>query len=50
MILSISATLSNIDKENAYRYNTNAEEAIRKIDQEVEKITKELDELKIKNT
>ncbi|WP_425384424.1 zinc ABC transporter substrate-binding protein [Wolbachia endosymbiont (group B) of Eupithecia inturbata] len=46
MIISISATLSNIDKENAYRYNTNAEEAIRKIDQEVEKITKELDELK----
>lgn len=46
MILSIGATLSNIDKENAHQYNTNAIEAIKKIDQEVEKITKELNEFK----
>ncbi|MGL9726464.1 MAG: zinc ABC transporter substrate-binding protein [Wolbachia sp.] len=46
MILSISATLSNIDKENAHQYSTNAMKAIRKIDQKVEKIMKELDEFK----
>lgn len=46
MILSISEALSNIDKENAHQYSTNAMKAIRKIDQEVEKITKELNEFK----
>ncbi|WP_114517517.1 zinc ABC transporter substrate-binding protein [Wolbachia endosymbiont of Cylisticus convexus] len=46
MILSISATLSNIDKENAYQYNTNAMKAIRKIDQKVKEIMKELNEFK----
>lgn len=46
MILFISATLSNIDKKNAYRYNSNAVKTIKKIDQEVEKIMKELDNFK----
>ena len=46
LILSISATLSHLDKRNACRYNSNAMEAIRKIYQEVEKIMKEVKELK----
>ncbi len=46
IILSISATLSNIDKENAYRYNYNAMKAVQRIDQEVEKIARELNDFK----
>ncbi|WCR58527.1 MAG: High-affinity zinc uptake system protein ZnuA [Wolbachia endosymbiont of Ctenocephalides felis wCfeJ] len=46
MIFSISATLSNIDKENASRYNYNAKKAVERIDQEVEKIAKELNDFK----
>lgn len=46
MILFISATLSNIDKENFHRYNSNATKAIKKIDQEVKEIVKELNDFK----
>jgi zinc transport system substrate-binding protein len=46
IILSISATLSNLDKENSYRYSQNAMKAIKKIDEVVEKIRKELDDFK----
>ncbi|QOD38055.1 zinc ABC transporter substrate-binding protein [Candidatus Wolbachia massiliensis] len=46
MILSISTTLSNIDKENASSYNHNAMKAIKRIDQEVEKIARELNDFK----
>ncbi|WP_395462577.1 zinc ABC transporter substrate-binding protein [Wolbachia endosymbiont (group A) of Nomada rufipes] len=46
MILSISATLSNIDKENSHRYSSNATKAIKKIDQEVKEIMKELNDFK----
>ncbi|OWZ25689.1 zinc ABC transporter substrate-binding protein [Wolbachia endosymbiont of Wuchereria bancrofti] len=46
MILSISEALSNIDKENASRYNYNAIKAKKKINQEVEKIAKELNDFK----
>ncbi|MDG7052282.1 MAG: zinc ABC transporter substrate-binding protein [Wolbachia endosymbiont of Alcedoecus sp.] len=48
MILSISTTLSRIDKENSYKYNQNAMRAIKKIDQETEKITRELNDFKNK--
>ncbi|MDD9331231.1 MAG: zinc ABC transporter substrate-binding protein [Wolbachia sp.] len=46
IILSIGTTLSNIDKGNSYRYNQNAMKAIRKIDKNVGKITKELGDFK----
>ncbi|MGL9717800.1 MAG: zinc ABC transporter substrate-binding protein [Wolbachia sp.] len=46
MILSIGTTLSNIDKENASRYNYNVEKAVERIDQEVEKIARELNDFK----
>ncbi|NSX83182.1 ABC transporter substrate-binding protein [Wolbachia endosymbiont of Atemnus politus] len=46
MIFSISATLSSIDKENASRYNYNAMKAVERIEQEEEKIAKELNDLK----
>lgn len=46
MILSINATLSNLDKENSYRYSQNAMKAIKKIDERVEKIRKELNDFK----
>ncbi|MGL9681697.1 MAG: zinc ABC transporter substrate-binding protein [Wolbachia sp.] len=48
MILFISTTLSHIDKENSYMYNQNAMRAIKKIDQETEKITRELNDFKNK--
>ncbi|VVC42999.1 Periplasmic solute binding protein, ZnuA-like, partial [Cinara cedri] len=46
MILFISATLSEIDKENSSRYNNNALKAIKEINQEVKKIAEELDDFK----
>lgn len=46
MILSISTTLSNMDKGNASQYNYNAVKAVEKIDQEVEKIARELNDFK----
>ncbi len=46
MILSISATLSDIDKGNSHRYSSNATKAIKKIDQEVKEIMKELNDFK----
>ncbi|QKX03232.1 ABC transporter substrate-binding protein [Wolbachia endosymbiont of Litomosoides sigmodontis] len=46
MILSISETLSNIDKENASRYNYNALKAIQEINQVAEKITRGLNDFK----
>ncbi|OEY86993.1 ABC transporter substrate-binding protein [Wolbachia pipientis] len=48
MINYISAKLSEIDKGNSARYNYNAMKATLKIDQEIKKIAKELDNLKDK--
>ncbi|MGL9733142.1 MAG: zinc ABC transporter substrate-binding protein [Wolbachia sp.] len=48
IILSISTTLSRIDKENSYKYNQNAMKAIKKIDQKIKKITRELNDFKNK--
>ncbi|WCR53922.1 MAG: High-affinity zinc uptake system protein ZnuA [Wolbachia endosymbiont of Ctenocephalides orientis wCori] len=44
MIRSISATLSDLDKENSGKYNQNATKAIEKIDQEAKEIIKELND------
>ncbi|WP_025264026.1 zinc ABC transporter substrate-binding protein [Wolbachia endosymbiont of Onchocerca volvulus] len=48
MIFSISATLSNIDKKNAHRYNHNAIKTVKRIEQETEKIASELSNFKNK--
>ncbi len=42
----ISERLSNIDKENSAKYHDNAKKAINRIDQEVESISKELNNFK----
>ncbi|UWI83025.1 metal ABC transporter solute-binding protein, Zn/Mn family [Wolbachia endosymbiont of Howardula sp.] len=43
MIYCISATLSELDSENAYKYHANALKMIKKIDQEAQKIMSELE-------
>ncbi|WFW29765.1 MAG: zinc ABC transporter substrate-binding protein [Wolbachia endosymbiont of Menacanthus eurysternus] len=48
MILFISTTLSDIDKENSYKYKQNAIKTIKRIEQETEKILKELNNFKNK--
>jgi zinc transport system substrate-binding protein len=46
MVNYISEKLSNIDKGNAAKYNYNAKKMISRIDREIEKIAKELNNLK----
>ncbi|MCV3769409.1 MAG: zinc ABC transporter substrate-binding protein [Wolbachia pipientis] len=48
MVYYINTILSNIDKENSHRYNHNANKAVERIDQEIEKIANELSDLKDK--
>lgn len=46
MIHFISATLSDVDKKNAHWYHYNGEKAIKRIDQEIEKVANELSDFK----
>jgi zinc transport system substrate-binding protein len=45
---SVNATVSGIDKVNACRYNYNAMKAVERLNQEVEKISGELNDFKYK--